>query len=113
MGHEFLSNSSHANDLFYAAQAAQEAFPQLSKQFVIMGHSQGGGAAWGAAQRQVIEPARGYLGAIAASPVTDLFDLPADGPLLGLLVTFVTYVLQQIYPKFNYRDVLTPQAARR
>ncbi|CAO1597582.1 hypothetical protein XANCAGTX0491_001389 [Xanthoria calcicola] len=111
--HEFLANPAHANDLFYSVQAAQAAFPPLSKQFVILGHSQGGGAAWAAAQRQAVEPVEGYLGAVAASPVTDLFELPPDGPLFGILTTFVVYALQYLYPEFDYRDILTEQAAKR
>ena len=110
--HEFLSNPSQANDLFYSVQAAQSAFPQLSMEFVVLGHSQGGGAAWAAAQRQAVEPVEGYLGAIAASPVTDLLALP-DGGSLGLVVMFVLYSLQNLYPEFDYHDILTPQAARR
>ncbi|KAL8719244.1 MAG: hypothetical protein Q9225_003729 [Loekoesia sp. 1 TL-2023] len=111
--HEFLANPAHANDLFYSVQAAQAAFPQLSKQFVIMGHSQGGGAAWAAAQRQAVEPVEGYLGAIAASPVTDLLKLPPQGPLFGVLTIFVVYALQSLYPDFHYGNILTEQAAKR
>ncbi|KAI4268521.1 MAG: hypothetical protein L6R35_006753 [Caloplaca aegaea] len=111
--HEFLANPAHANDLFYSVQAAQAAFPQLSKQFVIMGHSQGGGAAWAAAQRQAVHPVPGYLGAVAASPVTNLFKLPPKGPLFSILTTFVLYALQSLYPEFDYRDILTEQAAKR
>ncbi|KAL8751124.1 MAG: hypothetical protein Q9199_006634 [Rusavskia elegans] len=111
--HEFLANPAHANDLFYSVQAAQAAFPQLSKQSVIMGHSQGGGAAWAAAQRQAVHPVPGYLGAVAGSPVTDLFKLPPRGPLFSILTTFVLYALQSLYPEFDYRDVLTEQAAKR
>lgn len=70
--HTYLANNVHANDLFYAVEAAQKAFPQLSKHFVTMGHSQGGGAAWAAAQRQAITPVDGYLGTVAGSPVTDI-----------------------------------------
>ncbi|KAL8827123.1 MAG: hypothetical protein Q9191_003381 [Dirinaria sp. TL-2023a] len=111
--HEYLSNPSHAHDLFYSVQAAQTAFKQLSQQFVILGHSQGGGAAWAAAQRQAIEPVKGYLGTIACAPVTNIFNLPSDGPLLPLLVALVVYALQKINPKFDYHEILTPQAARR
>lgn len=49
--HEYLASSSHAHDVFYSVQAAQTSFPELSKHFVIIGHSQGGGVAWAAAQR--------------------------------------------------------------
>lgn len=50
--HPYTANPAHANDLFSSIQAAQAAFPALSKRFVLMGHSQGGGAAWAAAQCQ-------------------------------------------------------------
>jgi len=60
--HEFVTGPSQANDIFYSVQAAQAAFSELSKEFVLMGHSEGGGAVWSAAQRQVHEPVSGYLG---------------------------------------------------
>ena len=72
--HPYLSNPSHANDMFYSVEAAQAAFPELSSYFVLMGHSQGGGAAWSAAQRQAKRAVAGYLGTIAGSPVTNTID---------------------------------------
>ena len=57
--HPYGVNPSAANDLFYAVQAAQSAFATLSKEFVIVGHSQGGSAAWAAAQRQALKPVAG------------------------------------------------------
>ena len=62
------------NSVFYTIQAARSAFKELSKQFVVIGHSQGGSVAWAAAERQAVEPVDGYLGAIAASPATHLLD---------------------------------------
>ena len=111
--HEFLANPAHADDLFYAVEAAQEAFPQLSKKFVVMGHSQGGAAAWSAAQRQANKPVDGYLGAVAASPVTDFSKLPSTGPLLGLLVASVAHTIAGLHLDFNHRDILTDEGARR
>ena len=43
--HEYQSGPSQVNDVLYSVQAARSTFPQLSKNFVIRGHSQGGGAA--------------------------------------------------------------------
>lgn len=43
--HQYLASSSHAHDVFYSVQAARTSFPpELSKHFVIIGNSQGGGA---------------------------------------------------------------------
>lgn len=70
--HPLVGSPSLANDLFYAQEAALQAFPsRLSDEFVIMGHSEGGGAAWAAAERQVTEPVSGYLGTIAGSPAAN------------------------------------------
>lgn len=44
--HEYLASSSHAHDVFYSVQTSQTSFPKLLKHFVIIGHSQGGSAAW-------------------------------------------------------------------
>jgi pimeloyl-ACP methyl ester carboxylesterase len=64
---------SQANDVFHAVAAAQKHWStQLSKDFVIMGQSQGGGTTWAGAQRQAQRPVDGYLGTVAASPFTDV-----------------------------------------
>ena len=106
--HQFLASPAHANDLFYAVQAAQAAFSQLSSEFVVVGHSQGGGAAWGAAQRQAIDPVKGYLGSIALSPVTNVLELPpTENPLIPLLGAFMTPGIRSLFPEFRPSDVFT------
>ena len=106
--HQYIANPAHANDIFYAVQAAQTAFSQLSINFVVMGHSQGGGAAWGAAQRQALRPVKGYLGAIALSPVTDVLELPpTDNPLIPILVAFMTPGIQSVFPGFQPKEIFT------
>lgn len=51
--HEYLACPSQAKDVVHSVTAAREAFPELSERFVVIGHSQGGGAAWAVAQRAV------------------------------------------------------------
>lgn len=64
---------SQANDVFHAVAAAQKHWSsQISKDFVVMGQSQGGGTTWAAAQRQAKTPVEGYLGAVSGSPFTDI-----------------------------------------
>ncbi|KAL9007339.1 MAG: hypothetical protein Q9173_007361 [Seirophora scorigena] len=107
--HPFSVTPSHANDLFYSVQAARTAFPGLlSKEFVVVGHSQGGGAAWGAAVRQAQTPVEGYLGAVVGSPATDTLSL---GPgTEGPLTVFAAHTLEGLYPSssFSASDLLTP-----
>ncbi|KAL8880708.1 MAG: hypothetical protein Q9192_007962, partial [Flavoplaca navasiana] len=116
ISHPYLASTSHANDLFYAVQAAQAAFPKLSQNFVVFGHSQGGVAAWGAAQRQAVMPVQGYLGSIAASPVGNLLDLlestgdPKNG---GDSADLIVNGLMGIYPDFNPEVSLTTPGLQR
>lgn len=106
--HQYLANPAHANDVFYAVQAAQSAFEDLSSNFVIMGHSQGGGAAWGAAQRQASKPVKGHLGSIALSPVTNVLELPDIGnPLIPILGAFMTPGIKTLFPDFDPVAIFT------
>lgn len=114
--HEYLANPSHANDVFYSVQAAQSAFPVLSKEFVVVGHSQGGGAAWGAAQRQASNPVEGYLGAVAAAPVTNFLDISDQArfsnPTLIGSVTLILRGISSVFPDFDAESILTPQGIK-
>jgi hypothetical protein len=108
--HEYLANPAAANDVIYSVQAAREAFPTLSREFVVMGHSQGGGAAWAAAQQQVIEPIPGYLGAIAVSPVTKILEDPDPaGSFLGALMS---PGIASFSPEFKTSDILEPECQK-
>jgi pimeloyl-ACP methyl ester carboxylesterase len=102
--------AAHANDLFYAIEAAQAAFPELSDRFVLMGHSQGGLATWAAAERQAQRPVPGYLGAIAGSPVTQL---EPQIRLLPVLAFYLAAGLDAIFPDFALSDWLTDAGLRR
>ncbi|KAI4230675.1 MAG: hypothetical protein L6R40_007973 [Gallowayella cf. fulva] len=116
--HQYTANPAAANDLFYAVEAAQSAFSTLSKKFVVMGHSQGGGAAWGAAQRQAKKPVKGYLGTVAASPGTNTLAswqfsksiLGSENFLRGFTWVLAIFLrgVPTVFPNFHIEDALTP-----
>ena len=111
MVHQYECNPAGANDLFYAVQAAQEAWPsELTKEFVVFGHSEGGGYAWAAAQRQADYSVPGYLGAIAGSPITDLASILVNPPsnLAFLLITWSQTMQSLFSSAFHITDWLTP-----
>ena len=110
--HPYLANPSHANDLFYAVEAAQAAFPCLSKKFVIMGHSPGGGVAWGAAVPQAKTHGDGYLGAVVGSPVTIFIGL-AETTKSSDLIAFIARALSGLVPGFKLGEFLTLSGIRR
>ena len=109
--HEYLASPAHSNDVIYSVQAAQAAFPELGKRFVVAGHSQGGGSAWACAQRQVKEPVEGYLGAVAISPVTTIPDFAE--PTRSLLTFGMLGGIAAYFPEFKPTDILTPNGAQR
>ncbi len=109
--HEYLASPSHANDVFYGVEAARSAFPELSSKFVVIGHSQGGGAAWAAAQRQAVDPVDGYLGAVAVSPVTD--PLAEPEPIRSFLVAAMIPGISALFADFKPGDILTPEGEQR
>ncbi|KAI2637637.1 putative secretory lipase [Hypomontagnella submonticulosa] len=108
--HQYLLSSASARDALYAMQASLDAFEVLDEHFVVMGHSQGGGVAWGVAEVLAAEGAtkfpglvKGYLGTIAASPTTDLFSGVPE-----FIVSWVGMVLDSIFPDFDLGLWLTP-----
>lgn len=108
--HQYMACPSHANDVVYAVQAARKTFPELSQDFVVVGHSQGGGATWATAQRQVDKPTLGYLGGVAISPATTLIDQPE--PLLSVIWAAMSPGLASTFPEFTLPDILTESGRR-
>ena len=122
IAHQYLANQAHGNDLLYAVKAAQKAWPEvLGSRYVVMGHSQGGGAAWGAATvlggngSDVEELRKGYLGTVAGSPWTSFytslrFQRSAKG--LNSIVARIATGVQSLFPSFEYSDWLTEKGVR-
>lgn len=79
-----------------------------------MGHSQGGQAAWAAAERQARQPVDGHLGTIAGSPVTDVESqlrlLPALAALIG---PYLAAGLDSVLPDYSATDLLTERGLQR
>lgn len=115
--HPWLALPSHATDVFYSIQAAQSAFETLSKQFVIVGHSQGGGTAWAAAQRQALSPVLGYLGSIALAPVTSFLDISEGRGIEDFFSRYfwpgISQAVATIFPEFDAGKFLTAAGAER
>lgn len=107
--HEYINGPAQANDLFYSTIAARQAFPHLSQGFVVIGSSQGGGAAWAFAQKLVKEPLAGHLGTVSLSPVTNILSLPPTEQITPLLLLYLAPALRIQYPDFTTDQVLTPE----
>ncbi|KAK4183940.1 Alpha/Beta hydrolase protein [Podospora australis] len=115
--HQYLTAPASAGDALYGLRAALAAFPDQLEQenFVIFGHSQGGGVAWAAAEllsssaNQFRDLLKGYKGTIAASPTTD-----ALAPITRqFLLPVISSGVKSIFPDFDLSDWLTPLAVKR
>ncbi|KAI1339311.1 Alpha/Beta hydrolase protein [Xylariaceae sp. FL0016] len=121
--HQYLASNAAGYDLLYAAKAAKEAWPDvLGEDYVVMGHSQGGGAAWAAATI-LADPETpslswlrtGYRGTVAGSPWTSLTNALAHtstAASLSSLVARIATGLSSLFPTFQYADWLTPKGER-
>ena len=109
--HEYLAPPSQAKDIVHSVTAARAAFPELSMNFVVIGHSQGGGAAWSVAQRAAVTSTPGYLGAIAVSPYVNL--LEEKNEFSKVLTAAICPALASIFPDFSPGDLLTAEGERR
>ncbi|KAL9091004.1 MAG: hypothetical protein Q9159_001630 [Coniocarpon cinnabarinum] len=111
--HEYVAHPAHANDVAFGVQAARSAFSELSRNFAVVGVSQGGGTAWAVAQRQALEPMEGYLGAIAIAPVTDvLMEASKKGDDPGFQHVVACMVLEMAHncSSFTWEEMLTDEA---
>lgn len=117
IAHQYGANPAHGNDLVFAVEAARKAWSAKlgGSKFALAGHSQGGGAAWGAAERLAKHPVEGYLGTVAASPsvsIADVAKLAADDPLIGGGLAKLATGLSSIFPDFQWSDWLSDQGIR-
>ncbi|TGO32963.1 hypothetical protein BHYA_0276g00080 [Botrytis hyacinthi] len=102
-----MASPAAANDIMYSVQAARQAFPQLSQNFVVMGHSQGGGAAWATAEKNAISPITGYLGGVAVSSVSNVLEI--SDPIVTVLGAAMATGTAASFPDFRLEEIFTPE----
>ena len=108
IGIEWCTGPSQANDVVYSVEAAQAAFPELSKQFVVIGQSQGGGAAWAVAQKAATTPIPGYLGAVAVSPYTSLLS-ETNSDIVELATAIQSPAMAAALPEYDAKELLNDE----
>ncbi|KAK8091865.1 hypothetical protein PG997_002226 [Apiospora hydei] len=107
--HQYLMSRVSARDGLYALR-------KLDERFVAMGHSQGGGVAWGVAEvleepegkKEFGDLAPGYRGTIAGSPSTQVF---TGWP--SIIAPFISLGIGSVFPSFKLADWFTPAGAAR
>jgi len=113
--HAYLDMLSNATDVINSVPAAHAAVPDLSKKWVVIGHSQGGLSSLGVAQLEGGIKDPNFLGTVALAGASDLQDgleavLNVKLPVLNGLVAFWIYGVKTLYPELDLKDVLTDKA---
>jgi pimeloyl-ACP methyl ester carboxylesterase len=115
--HQYFASEAGAGDALNALRAAQESFPkELSDDYVVLGHSQGGAVAWTLSEilarknHKFQDVVKHHLGTVSMAPPTDIFSLSAG---IGPFLAWIGKDLDQIFPTFNLSDWLTPLGTKR
>ena len=111
--HEFLWKMANANDIVFAAPAARAAQPQLGSASVVVGHSEGGQAVWGVAEKMTKMRDTAYRGAVVLAPTVDSETLVVrvgGAPGQSFYPVYVVSGIKAVYPNFDTHTVLLPAA---
>ncbi|EME86757.1 uncharacterized protein MYCFIDRAFT_186849 [Pseudocercospora fijiensis CIRAD86] len=122
--HQWVTGPAQANDVANAIGAARKAFPQVLQpngSFVVMGHSQGGRAAWAFAEQQAALPLEGYRGTVALAPpvkvveqvqraIANTSEVYAPGTLAQQVM--IIDAISTVFPSYNYSGLTGTAYAR-
>jgi pimeloyl-ACP methyl ester carboxylesterase len=115
--HQYINKIAQARDVIYSIPAAQAAVPELASRWVVIGHSQGGLAAWSVAEMQASLHDPNYLGAISVAGAADLkYVLSHMGDADSSAAYYLTYMAYAIHartPQFQPSDMLVGTALER
>jgi len=111
--HQYENKFAQANDVIYSIAAAHRAVPSLGAHWVAIGHSQGGTAVWGVAEKEARRHDPGYLGGISVAGDINFSDDPNDDPRIidpatAMYWIYDAYAVQASYPGFDIASMLTP-----
>ena len=108
---EYLWKVANANDIAFAAPAARAAESQLAPAWVAVGHSEGGLATWGVAEKMVTLHDSTYRGAMALAPFVDadtLIGHAAVAPGQTYYPVYMAFGIKTAYPVFDIHSMLLP-----
>ena len=115
--HEYLNKTAQGRDVIYSIPAAHAAVPSLARRWVVIGHSQGGLAAWSVAEMQATLRDPNYLGTISVAPAADLKSIITNmGEPHSSAVYYLPYMAYAMHvrtPSFKPSDMLTGEALKR
>jgi hypothetical protein len=115
--HQYLAKLAQARDVVYSLPAARAAVPELGRPWVVIGHSQGAAASWGAAELEATLKDPDFRGAIAVSGAADLTPQMAamgrPGSSAAYYLVYMAYAIHARNPAFQPSEMLDGVALSR
>lgn len=125
--HKYCSFPVHVNDVYFSMVAARKAFGHvLTREWMSIGHSQGGGAVWKLSESQYVkkDTKYPYIGTVALAPATHIIDMfssivgtspdTSNNRSLSIFgyTPFLALAYQRFRPSYNL-TILGPQLRQR
>ncbi len=115
--HEYVNKIAQGRDVIYSVPAARAAVPSLGRRWVVIGHSQGGLAAWSVAEMEARLHDPNYLGAVSVAGAGDLkailTGMGDPGSDAAFYMTYMAYAIHVLSPEFKPSDMLEGAALER
>ena len=115
--HEYVNKTAQGRDVIYSIPAARTAVPALGRRWVVIGHSQGGLAAWSVAEMQATLHDPDYLGAVSVAGAADFKSIVTEmgkpGSTASYYLGYTAYAMRARTASFQPSDVLTGEALKR
>lgn len=115
--HEYVNKIAQGRDVIYSVPAARAAVPSLGRRWVVIGHSQGGLAAWSVAEMEAKLHDPNYLGAVSVAGAGDLkailTGMGDPGSDAAFYMTYMAYAIHVLSPDFKPSDMLEGAALAR
>lgn len=115
--HEYVNKIAQGRDVINSVAAARAAVPSLGRRWVVVGHSQGGLAAWSVAEMQATLKDPDYLGAVSVAGagslkaiLTSMGEPKSDA---AFYLTYMAFAIHVLEPSFKPEDMLVGVALER
>lgn len=108
--HQYMSIAAQAHDVIYSIPAARAAVAALGRQWVAVGHSQGGSAVLKVAELESRLRDPGFLGTVSLAPPSDLYVMwhkyTNANPAVAGYLDIIALGIQAADPAFDPREML-------
>jgi pimeloyl-ACP methyl ester carboxylesterase len=114
--HQYINKIAQSNDVIYSVRAAHQAVKGLDERWVVVGHSQGGYAAWGVDEMEAKRQDPGFLGAVSVAAGADLGQLTHNmaqaGPEAAMYIPYIAFAFRALNPSFDPASMLSGVALK-